>query len=149
MDCIGQSTNKLIPNSYAFCKFSSPGNIISDEAGEPQPQVIQERIIYLQIKGTSKPAIKKIKALNYLFSHSITPISNFPESPGINSISGKPVTMVKRKGYTLWRIDLQPMNDMKIPAHNLKNYNINGSLNGNPFNIIIKKEVMLNPDMRY
>lgn len=150
LDCIGQSSNKLIPNSYAFSKFSSPGNMMVPEAGQPGPQVIQERIIYLQVKGNLKPEIKGIKALDYYFSHSIRPISDFPESPGINSLTGKPMKMVKRKGYTLWRIDLQPAHDsMNIPAHNLRNYYVRGMLNSTPFNVLIKKEIVLHPDMRY
>ena len=49
-----QTAGKLISKSYAYCKFSIPGTIIAPGAGKRPQTVIQERIIYLEIKDTVK-----------------------------------------------------------------------------------------------
>ena len=145
-----QTANKLIGKSYAYCKFSLPGTIIAPGAGKRPQTVIQERIIYLEIKDTVKPVIKTIYSGKYHFSNSITAISNFPESPGISLTASKAAIIKKRAGYSLWRIDIFPEDDqITVPSVVLNNYVVKGSLNGKPFTVSVKKETQLSGDMRY
>lgn len=147
---LAQKGNKLIRNSYAYCKFSSPGMIPVNPQGKPMATMIQERIIYLEIKGNATPVIETVRSGKYHFTYSTREITNFPESPGILEKTGKPVLFHKLTGYTLWRIDLSPGSDQEaIPARVLGNFQVKGSLNGNPFTAIIKKESAVQAQPRY
>ena len=145
-----QTANKQISKSYAFCKFSLPGTIIAPGAGKRSPAVIQQRMIYLEIKDTARPVIKSVVSGKYHFSNSITAISSLSESPGINLSTSQAVTIKKRKGYSLWRIDIFPEDDqITVPAIALNNYILKGSLNGKTFTVSVKKEIQLSAEMRY
>ena len=145
-----QTVNKPVGRSFAYCKFSNPGTIIAPGAGKKSATLIQERIIYLEIKDTAKPEIKSVVSGKYRFSNSITAVSSFPESPGINLSTSQAVTIKKRPGYSLWRIDIFPEDaQMTVPAIVLNNYVVKGSLNGKRFTVSIKKETLLSSEMRY
>ncbi len=147
---VAQSGNKYIRNTYAYCKFSSPGNIMADDNGNQVNSLIQERIIYIEIKGTAKPVIRSIISGKYGFTGTASLVEQYPASPGNDPLTGNPVNLKKRSGYNLWRIDLSPLeNQSNVPAKPLGNYRVRGTINGRSFSILIKQETALAPDLRY
>lgn len=147
---VAQTGNKYIRNTYAFCKFSAPGNIMADDNGKQVNTVIQDRIIYIEVKGTAKPIIKSIASGRYTFTGTPELVDAYPASAGNNPLTGTPVNIKKRAGYNLWRIDIAPASDkIEVPANPLGNYRVKGTINGRAFSIYIKQEVALAPDLRY
>ena len=145
--------NCNVKRGYAFYTMSLPGMIMKDDNGNDVPPVINiERFIYIECVGTNMPVIQSVLYNNSEYKPAITRVTEKTVSVGRMQASGEGMGVYKltaRKGYTLWKIDLQPANDNTNVKQDCKNIIIKTTDKGKICKFYIYKEILLASLPRY
>ena len=105
-----------IKKAYAFYTVNMPGVQMVDENGNPVTPVPQiERFIYLEWKGVKAPEIENVYYNTSNFTMSLTKVEGSSISVGEKWGNNQPKTIKSSIGYSLWKIEVSPMED-KIPV---------------------------------
>ncbi len=134
----------IIKNATAYFTVSIPGMARIDENGKKiNPQPVITRFIYVEIKGKIKPFFDTISYNGSLFMSSVA-IDSSKLKVGINKKDGMPIMLQAQKGNTIWRLDLQFLNDkQKTTTVNATNIIIKGKVEKTIFKMLIKREIEL------
>ena len=105
-----------IKKAYAFYTVNMPGVQMVDENGNPVTPVPQiERFIYLEWKGVKAPEIENVYYNTSNFTMSLTKVEGNSISVGEKWGNNQPRTIKSSIGYSLWKIEVSPVED-KIPV---------------------------------
>lgn len=111
-----------IKKAYAFYTVNMPGVQMVDENGNPVTPVPQiERFIYIESKGLKAPEIETVYYGTGRFSMAITKIEGSRISVGEKFGNIQPITIRAAKNYSLWKIDVSPVEDKISVATDCKN----------------------------
>ncbi len=138
-----------IKSIAAYFTVSIPGMQRVDENGNKiNPIPFINRFLYVEVKGKAKPIFDTIYYNSSLYTYSIIVESN-TNNIGINKKYGMPIIIKATKGNTIWRIDLQPLNDkQKTVQANASSIIVKGKIEKIPFKVLLKYEIELStPDM--
>lgn len=98
--------------AYAWFTVSIPGTQMVDENGNRVPPVLQvSRFIYLEWKGMNKPVIETVYYNNIAFTATVEKAGNNIISVGKDLNTEKDIVIKVKKGYTCWKLVLQPVVD--------------------------------------
>ena len=98
----------LIQKAYAFYAVSVPGMAMADEKGNIiNPVPIAERYIYVEYFGKNPPDIVSVSYDNIPYKPGVIKISESRADIGKSQKNGKEIILSSRKGYGLWKVDLQ------------------------------------------
>lgn len=98
--------------AYAWFTVSIPGAQMVDDNGNRVPPVPQvSRFIYLEWRGMKKPVIETVYYNNMAFTATGEKANSNTVSVGKDLYSEKNIVIRAKKGYTLWKLELQPVVD--------------------------------------
>ncbi len=117
--------------AYAWFTVSIPGTQMVDENGNRVPPVPQvNRFIYLDWKGMNKPVIETVYYNNIAFTATVEKAESNTVSVGKDLDSEKNIVIKAKKGYTFWKLELQPVVDKPQDPASCKNIVIKLKLAG-------------------
>lgn len=117
--------------AYAWFTVSIPGTQMVDENGNRVPPVLQvSRFIYLDWKGNNKPVIETVYYNNVAFTAIPEKANGNTVSVGKDLDNEKNIVIKAKKGYTLWKLALQPVVDKPQDPAGCKNIVIKLKLAG-------------------
>ena len=105
-------TTCSIKRAYAFFTVNMPGMIMKDDKGNdvaPTPAV--ERFIYVECSGTKAPVIEKVLYNSLPLITTVTRAESSVIAVSKRFEDGQDYKLTPAKGYTLWKVELQPVND--------------------------------------
>ena len=148
---IGQAqTNCNIKKAYAFYTVSVPGMQMVDENGNPiPPKADITRFIYIECLGTTKPQIKTVLYNNKDLFATVTAAVEKTVIPGGDLGNNKDFKITATKGYSVWKIELQPHGDNQMPGQDCKNIIIQLKVKGKTCSFKLAKETELTTLQRY
>jgi len=117
--------------AYAWFTVSIPGTQMVDDNGNRIPPVPQvSRFIYLDWKGMNKPAIETVYYNNIAFTATVEKADNNTVTVGKAFDNEKEIVIKAKKGYTFWKLELQPVIDKPQDPAGCKNIVIKLKLAG-------------------
>lgn len=133
--------NCNVKRAYAFYTISIPGAQMVDENGNPiPPKSIINRFIYVESGGTTMPDIKTVLYGNMQLVFSLVKIKDKTVSVGNGYDKNRDVIIAAKKGNTLWKIDLQPMEGKTMPEINCKSIIIKSRITNKFCRFYLQKE---------
>lgn len=125
MICMASSFAQVRCNIYkaqAYFTVSIPGVQMVDENGNPVPPIPQvDRFIYLESKGVSKPIIESVTYNGIFLKATAGKITGNTVSVGKKQDTQQPIILRAKKGNSIWRVDLQPVEDKPQDTNPCKN----------------------------
>ena len=114
-----------VKKAHAWYNVSMPGNIMTDENGNPvQPAPNITRFIYVEYSGTKPPEIKSIRYDSTLLGFTIENIKEKTVSIGDKKLNPGKTIRVK-KGNSLVKINLHLIEETTMPAPDCRHITIN------------------------
>ena len=140
----------VIKGANAFYFSSMPGMIRKDDKGNDlTPLPIVERFIYIECTGKEMPRIESVLYDDIKLVPSVKKTSGRVVAVGKRADTGKEITITARKGYTLWKIALEPTGENGGFKMDCKNINIINSIGTKACKYNLKKETALMTLPRY
>ncbi|MBP6288073.1 MAG: hypothetical protein KA409_14225, partial [Ferruginibacter sp.] len=120
------------------------------EKGNPVPPVpVIERFIYIETTGPAIPKVVFVRYDTLLMKATVARIEGNTSSPGNNPENYKPVILKAKKGNHLWRIDLQPADELPMKATAYRNIHVKILRSGRSCVLRFKAEKELSTFPRY
>lgn len=147
---IGKAQQPAGIKLYAFFTESIGGMPMIDEEGRRSaPQPIIERLIYLECRCTVKPLIDSVFYNNVLFKPQLTSKPETNYKIGLKKLNQQPVTLTPKKGFCLWKVDLQQSTEKVLPNNQVKKIIVKGRTGKLKFTKVITAEMELWAPERY
>ena len=139
-----------VKRAYAFITVSMPGMIAVDEKGNPREAVpSMERCIYLECSGSRMPLIDQILYDNSAMKSTLSRINGSTIIVGKQRENGFELKLTCRKGYTLWKVELNPVDQQLTIKQDCKNIIIKSRFAGRLCRINLYREAQLMSLPRY
>jgi hypothetical protein len=118
-------TGCTVKKAHAWYNVSMPGNIMTDENGNPvQPTPNITRFIYIEYSGTKPPEIRSIRYDSTVLDFSVERIKEKTVSIGDMKFNpGKTISV--KKGNSFVKINLHPFEGKSMPAPDCRHITIN------------------------
>jgi hypothetical protein len=143
-----QAQSKVIVKSYAFSKEINYGK----ERKDPQGNIITRHdtayFLYLEVAGNTKPVVTGVSYNSRIYDPAVYSVSAKEMVAGIKKGTNQKVTLSKGKTNSLWKIELNPVDNQKHKTSGTsKSMIVTGSIKNKPFKLTITKPVVLAPDI--
>lgn len=114
-----------ISKAYAYFTMTIPGAQMVDENGNPVPPVPNvDRVIYLDWKGAGGPVVQSVSYNNISMTATITRIEGSTTLVGKKQVDQKDILVKVKKGNTIWKLQLQRVDDKPQEPGVCKNISI-------------------------
>ena len=139
-----------IKRAFAFYTVNMPGTVrVDDKGNEVRPDPMIERVIYLECSGTAMPVLDSVLYKDRYIKGSLERIREQSVTAGIKANGNMPFRLTARKGYNLWKLQLETMNQTLSPAINCPLITIRTRVKGKPCKCNLYKEDELQGIPRY
>src|SRR3954467_13878757 len=108
-----QAQSKAIKKSYAFSKEIAHGKEQKDARGNPIERHDTAYFLYLEVAGSTKPVVTGVTYNFKAYDPAVYPVSAKEMVAGVKKTTGQKVVLSKGKTNSLWKIELNPVDNQK------------------------------------